>query len=177
MKWEGCELKAYKCPSGVWTIGYGATHYLDGSSVKEGDKLKSKAEAVELLKEMVKTYEASVERLVTREINPYQKDALTSFTYNLGANNLGRSNLLAKVNKNPNDKTIRDEFAKWVRSGGVVLKGLVNRRKDEADLYFTKWAEPLPEYNSNDPRGPFYPSDDSGKDKPGWLHQYDPNKK
>ena len=177
MQFEGCSLNAYKCPAGVWTIGYGATHYLDGSCVKEGDKLKSEKEAVELLKNMVKTYEQYVEKYVTSQINPYQKDALTSFAFNLGASNLKVSTLLLKVNRNPDDITIRDEFAKWVHSGGAVLQGLVRRRKAEADLYFTQWAEPLPEYNSNDPKGPFYPSDDSGKNNTTWLHQYDPGKK
>ena len=54
----------------VWTIGYGATHYLDGSPVKKGDKLKSKEEAVELLKMMVEQYEKNTVKCVTSEINP-----------------------------------------------------------------------------------------------------------
>ena len=66
---EGCRLTAYKCPAGVWTIGYGATRYADGTKVKEGDKLKSKEEAVELLKVMIKSYENSVDKLVTSKIN------------------------------------------------------------------------------------------------------------
>lgn len=161
MKFEGCKLTAYKCPAGKWTIGYGATHYLDGSKVKEGDKLKSKEEAIELLKNMVKSYEASVEKLVTAQINPNQKDALISFTYNVGALNLGRSTLLKKVNNNPNDKTIKDEFAKWVNADGKVVDGLVRRRKAEADFYFKKWDEPLPEYDPSQWKGPYYPGSDN----------------
>lgn len=122
----------------VWTIGYGATHYLDGSPVKEGDKLKSKEEAVELLKNMVKKYEDDVYKIVQCPINFYQHDALTSFAYNCGVGNLKKSTLLKKVNNNSMDPTIRDEFAKWNKSGGQVLAGLTRRRKAEADLYFTE---------------------------------------
>lgn len=122
----------------VWTIGYGATHYLDGSPVKQGDKLKSVEEALELLKEMTKQYEENVYKLVTHPINMYQADALTSFAYNCGIGNLKKSTLLKKVNKNDMDPTIRDEFAKWNKSGGKVLAGLTRRRKAEADLYFTE---------------------------------------
>lgn len=123
----------------VWTIGYGATHYLDGSPVKEGDKLKSREEAMELLKEMVKQYEDNVYKLVEHPINDYQADALTSFAYNCGVGNLKKSTLLKKVNKDSSDPTIRDEFAKWNKSGGKVLAGLTRRRKAEADLYFTEY--------------------------------------
>lgn len=132
-------LEAYWDSYGkVWTIGYGATHYLDGSPVKKGDKLKSKDEAVELLKMMVKKYEDDMYELVSVPINYYQADALTSFCYNCGVGNFKKSTLLKKVNKNPSDPTIRNEFAKWNRSGGKVLAGLTRRRKAEADLYFTK---------------------------------------
>jgi len=132
-------LEAYWDSYGkVWTIGYGATRYLDGSPVKKGDKLKSKDEAVELLKMMVKKYENDMYKLVQVPINYYQADALTSFCYNCGVGNFKKSTLLKKVNKNPSDPTIRNEFAKWNRSGGKVLAGLTKRRKAEADLYFTK---------------------------------------
>ena len=36
-KFEGCELEAYKCAAGVWTIGYGST-----KNVKEGDTYNSR---------------------------------------------------------------------------------------------------------------------------------------
>lgn len=121
----------------VWTIGYGATHYLDGTPVKKGDKLKSKEEAMELLRAMTKQYEDAVYQLVTHPINMYQADALTSFSYNCGIGNLKKSTLLKKVNKDSFDPTIRYEFAKWNKSGGEVLAGLTRRRKAEADLYFT----------------------------------------
>ncbi len=172
---EGCRLTAYKCPAGVWTIGYGATRYADGTKVKEGDKLKSKEEAVELLKVMIKSYENSVDKLVTSKINPFQRDALTSFTYNLGAMNLGKSTLLKKVNRNPDDPTIKEEFAKWVHSGKKVLKGLVNRRNAEIELYYSNWEETLPHYDGTVPMGPFNTSKDPQANIT-WLHKYEPFK-
>ncbi len=133
----------------VWTIGYGATHYADGTPVKKGDKLKSKEEAAELLKNMLKSYEKSVDRLLSVKLTPYQHDALTSFAYNCGVGNLTKSTLLKKVNKNPNDETIKAEFAKWNRSGGKVLTGLTRRRKAESDLYFTPYIEEKPKEDKN----------------------------
>jgi len=62
---------------------------------------------------------------------------LISFAYNLGEGALRSSTLLKKVNANPIDVSIRDEFMKWVHSNGEVVEGLVNRRRDEANLYFT----------------------------------------
>lgn len=171
---EGCKLEAYKCPAGKWTIGIGATYYPDGTPVKKGDKLKSVEEAEELLKLMLKSYEDSVDRLVTSKINPYQRDALVSFTYNLGAYNLGRSTLLKKVNVNPNDSTIKDEFVKWVNSGGKFLKGLLNRRKAEVELYFSPYNETAPITTNDGPKGPFYPSQESKKDIT-WLYKYNPS--
>lgn len=169
-KFEGCRLTAYKCPANKWTIGYGATHYADGRIVQEGDKLKSESEAEELLKTMVVPYENSVDSCVKSKINPYQRDALTSFAYNLGPDNLKSSTLLKKVNLNPNDITIRNEFAKWVKAKGKVLTGLVNRRKAEADLYFTEWTEPIPDHNDSDPKGPFFPS--QNQNNVSWMYQY-----
>jgi lysozyme len=45
--------------------------------------------------------------------------------------------LLKKVNKNPDDLTIKDEFLRWNKAGGKVLNGLTNRRNEEAILYFS----------------------------------------
>lgn len=154
----------------VWTIGYGATHYLDGSPVKEGDKLKSKEEALELLREMTKQYEENVYKLVTHPINMYQADALTSFAYNCGVGNLKKSTLLKKVNKDDMDPTIRDEFAKWNKSGGQVLAGLTRRRKAEADLYFTPCD--IIQEDDVDPTSVDTPEPESEPEKPKTLTGY-----
>jgi lysozyme len=135
-KFEGLKLKAYLCPAGVWTIGYGNTFYENGSKVQEGEKI-TLDRADKLLFFVVTKFEAEVKKLVKSSINDNQLGALTSFAFNVGAGNLGKSTLLKKVNANPNDVTIRDEFMRWTKAGGKVLNGLVTRRKAEADLYFS----------------------------------------
>ena len=134
-KFEGLKLRAYLCPANIWTIGYGNTFYENGSKVQEGDKI-TLDRADRLLFFVVQKFEKEVSKLVTSTINENMLGALTSFAFNVGAGNLAKSTLLKKVNANPNDATIRDEFMRWTKAGGKVLNGLVTRRKAEADLYF-----------------------------------------
>ena len=133
---EGFYSKPYLDPIGIPTIGYGATYYPNKKKVTMKDKPLTEKEASDLLKEMMVTYENDVKRLVKRELNQNQFDALVSFTYNLGSANLCKSTLLKKINANPCDKTIKDEFLKWNKAGGKVLNGLTRRRNAEAELYF-----------------------------------------
>jgi lysozyme len=136
-KFEGCKLNAYKCPAGFWTIGWGSTYYRDGSKVKDGDVI-TQGEADALLLTTLEKYEKAVDSFTRDDINQNQFDALVSFAYNCGDYALNNSTLLKKVNANPNDPTIVNEYHKWTRGGGKVLPGLVRRRKEEAELYFTK---------------------------------------
>lgn len=134
-KFEGLKLKAYLCPANVWTIGYGNTFFENGSKVKEGDKITIDR-ADQLLFFVVNKFEGEVKKVVKSKINENQLGALTSFAFNVGTGNLKKSILLKKVNANPNDATIRNEFMRWIRVKGKVTNGLVTRRKAEADLYF-----------------------------------------
>lgn len=136
-KYEGFYSKPYLDPIGIPTIGYGATYYPNKVKVTMKDKPLTEKQASELLVNMLKVYENQVALLVKKPINQNQFDALVSFTYNLGATNFGKSTLLKKLNNNPHDPTIRQEFEKWNRAGGKVLNGLIKRRKDEANLYFS----------------------------------------
>ena len=137
-KYEGCKLTAYKCPAGVWTIGYGNTFYEDGSTVKPGDKI-TQERADQLFRNILeKKFVEPIRKLIVSNINDNMFSAIVSFTYNVGIGNLKSSTLLKKVNANPNDQTIALEFKKWVKSAGKVLPGLVRRRESESDLYFKK---------------------------------------
>ena len=127
-KFEGCRLKAYKCPSGIWTIGYGHT-----SGVKSGQVItKSKAE--DLLKKDLETFEKGLKSLVKASINQNQFDALVSFSYNCGLGALQRSTLLRKLNARDYSGAA-NEFLRWNKSNGKVLDGLTNRRRAERDLF------------------------------------------
>ena len=136
-KYEGFKAKAYLCPANVITIGYGSTYYEDGSKVKLTDSPITQERATELLEALLVSYERSVDSYCVDTINQNQFDSLCSFAYNCGVGNLKSSTLLKKVNKNPNDPTIKDEFLKWNKGGGKVLTGLTKRRIEEAQLYFS----------------------------------------
>lgn len=135
---EGFRGEPYKCPAGIPTIGYGSTFYPNGKKVTMADAHITEAQGTELLKSMLTSFEKYVDSYCIDIINQNQFDALVSFAYNLGPANLKVSTLLKKVNANPEDETIRDEFMKWTKAGGKTLKGLVRRREAEANLYFTK---------------------------------------
>lgn len=136
---EGLRLNAYKCSAGVPTIGYGSTFYPDKSNVKMGDVLRDKNEAEILLINTLEDYDIYVSKYTKSvKLTQHQFDALVCFAFNVGLGNLSKSTLLKKVLANPNDPTIPSEFAKWNRGGGVVLQGLIKRRKKEGELYFKK---------------------------------------
>jgi lysozyme len=133
-KFEGCKLKAYKCPAGLWTISWGLTFYPDGTKVKEGDVI-TQQQAEDYFNAIVDDFAKKVDALIKSNVTDNNFSALVSFAYNVGMGNFQRSTLLRKVNANPKDKTILAEFKKWTRANGEVLKGLVRRREAEAKLY------------------------------------------
>ena len=129
-EFEGIRLKAYKCPGGVWTIGYGHT-----AGVKPGMVI-TEAQAEEYLKADLIAFERYLNGLGL-DLNQNQFDALISFIYNVGTGNFSSSTLLCKVRVNPQDNSIMDEFHRWVYSKGRVLPGLQRRRLAEMKLYFS----------------------------------------
>ena len=129
-EFEGLRLKAYKCPGGVWTIGYGHT---DG--VRPGMVI-SERQAEDFLKAELIAFEKYLNDL-RLAINQNQFDALISFIYNVGTGNFSSSTMLRKVKANPLDNSIMDEFLRWVYSKGRVLPGLQRRRLAEMKLYFS----------------------------------------
>ena len=131
IEFEGCKLKAYKCPAGVWTIGVGHT-----KGVKQGQTI-TKEQAMTLLRGDLLTCENYVNNLRVCKTQG-QFESLVSFSFNLGTAALGRSTLLKYIRQGKEEQYIRNEFAKWVNSKGERLKGLVIRRAWEADRYFSK---------------------------------------
>ena len=131
---EGCKLIAYQCSAGRWTIGYGNTFYEDGP-VKPGDRI-TQEKAEQLFELIVGNFADKVAKEIKTILTENQFAAIVSISYNIGIGNLQKSTLLKKVNFNPNDPTIRAEFARWNKAGGKVLAGLTRRRAAEAKLYF-----------------------------------------
>lgn len=136
-EFEGLRLSPYLCSAGVPTIGYGSTFYPSGKKVTMQDNPITQATALWMLKETANKFAVEVEKLVIPTLKQNQFNALVSFAFNLGTSALGKSTLLKKVNANPNDPTIRNEFAKWNKAGGRILDGLTKRRTKEANLYFS----------------------------------------
>lgn len=136
--WEGCRLTAYRCPAGVWTIGYGHT----GKDVVAGMQI-SQREADWLFEKDIANFAATVApQFDGLQLTRNQFDALVSLSYNIGSLSAKAPTLVRKVKANPNDPTIRAEFMKHVnaRVNGVLkpLPGLMKRRAAEADHYFSQ---------------------------------------
>ena len=124
---EGCRLSAYKCPAGVWTIGYGRTQ-----GVYEGMAI-TQEQADNMLREDVKYYADAVDRYNSRfNFTQEEFDALTSFTYNCGV-----GSLQAVMSCCNTKKEIAEECKLYNKGGGVVLAGLVRRREEEYKLFMS----------------------------------------
>lgn len=134
-RFEGCYLTPYICPAGVPTIGYGATYYENGVSVKLTDPKITKERAEELLLWMIrKVYLPAVIQLCPAIIGESagRIAAIIDFAFNLGAGNLKSSTLRKKINLNDWD-AVPTELRKWIKGGGKVLRGLVLRREAEIE--------------------------------------------
>jgi len=128
---EGLSLKAYKCPAGVWTIGYGTT----GVPEARLGVVISAARAEELLAIDVDKFSRQVWVLVSDVvINQHQMDALIAFAYNVGIGAFKTSTLLKKLLQK--DYTgVSKEFLRWTKAKGKELPGLVKRRRAESLLF------------------------------------------
>jgi lysozyme len=131
---EGCELTAYVCPAGKLTIGYGET----GPHVVHGMRI-TQEEAEELLaNRLEREFEAGVLKLIGDAPTTHnQFSALVSLAYNIGLGGLGRSTVLRK-HCDGDYEAAAEAFSMWNQGGGRVLRGLVRRRQEEADLYLTE---------------------------------------
>jgi lysozyme len=149
---EALYLRAYKCPAGVWTIGYGHTE-----GVKAGQTLGSAKEAIKLLMGDLLKAEAEVKKHIHRPLTQGQFDALVSGEFNAGWIYLdnGPSQLTKDVNNGASAEKIRERMFSWIKhkkklkSGEtehVVSPGLVRRRVSEA-LLFGDAKNPLLSFN------------------------------
>ncbi len=136
-KFEGLSLKPYLCSAKIPTIGYGNTYYPDGKRVTLLDKEITKQYAFDIFKEVADRFAKRVDTLVTKNVNQKQFNALVSLCYNIGTGNFSSSTLLKKVNINPNDLSIKNEFLRWNKVNKVAINGLTKRRNEEANIYFS----------------------------------------
>jgi lysozyme len=143
---EGVRYKPYKCPAALWTVGVGHVLYPAQTALKAPDRLSyplkpadtrvwSTEEVDALLSADLSRFEQGVSRYCPAAVgNQNQFDALVSFAFNLGLGTLQRSTLRAKFNRGEFDNAA-EEFMKFTKAGGKVLRGLLNRRTDERALF------------------------------------------
>jgi lysozyme len=131
---EGCHLKPYQDAVGLWTVAWG--HLIgDGKSLPiEWFRELTQEEADELLKKDLIRFERGVLRLCPTGLTQPRFDALVSFAFNVGLGNLQASTLRQKHNRNDVFGAAQ-EFVKWNKAGGKILRGLTLRRQAESSLY------------------------------------------
>lgn len=128
-EFESVQLKAYKCPAGVWTIGVGHT----GPDVTPGMVI-TEGQADEILNGDLRKFERAVNNAVKVPLTQTQFDALVSFTFNVGEGNLKSSTLLKLLNEGKYQE-VPAQLMRWNKAGGKELAGLTRRRKAEGDLW------------------------------------------
>ena len=123
-QFEGCRLTAYRCPAGVWTIGYGHT-----GNVAAGQTI-TQAEADRQLVSDVEKYEKQVNKYFDKyRWNQNEFDALVSFAFNVGS----IDQLTAKGTRSRT--VIAEKILLYNKAAGKVLAGLTKRRKAEQELF------------------------------------------
>lgn len=131
--YEGFRAKAYRCPAGILTIGYGHTSMAGPPDVRVGMTV-SKKQAEDILAADVAIFASEISRFIKADLNDNQFAALVSFSYNVGVGAFRSSSVLAAVNRSDFDSVPR-RLNLWVKAGGRVLPGLVKRRASEGQLF------------------------------------------
>lgn len=126
-QFEGCRLKAYLCPAGIWTCGWGSTG-LDVTPTT----VWTQAQADARMQSDALSFAKQVAKLCPNLSNN-GLCAIADFAYNLGIGRLKTSTLLKMLQKNDMNGA-KVELMKWVKGGGKVLPGLVKRRTAESNL-------------------------------------------
>jgi lysozyme len=147
---EGVRYKPYQCPAKLWTIGVGHVMYPEqakipstpeGMATRKAYPLKpqdnrkwSEEEVDSILAKDVVRFERGVTRYLPIRLSQNEFDALVSFSFNLGLGVLQRSTIRQALLRGDKTTAIQS-LLKYNKAGGKVLKGLDNRRKDEAALF------------------------------------------
>ena len=147
MHHEGVRQKPYRCPAKLWTIGVGHVLYPEQGKLKlderDGFALKiedfrtfSMEEVDAILRTDLDRFERGVEKFCPVALTQGQFDALVSFSFNVGLGTLQRSTLRQKILRGDMEGA-SEELLKYCMAGGKVLKGLLNRRKDEKAVFLS----------------------------------------
>jgi lysozyme len=144
---EGVRYRPYRCPANLWTIGVGHVMYPEQAKLSmaermnfplrpEDNRVWTKDEVDGLLKFDLARFERGVGQLIPVALTQGQFDACVSFAFNVGLGTLQRSTFRQKVLRGEKDAAIAS-LLQYCKAGGKVLRGLENRRKDEAALFMS----------------------------------------
>lgn len=131
-QFEGCKLKAYPDPatgSEPITIGFGHTEL----GLKLGT-VWTQEQADKALAEDLAVFERFLNDKITNVVNSNQFSACVSLCYNIGCHNFLNSTLLKLINQGKL-KQASEQFVRWNKAAGKVMKGLTTRREAEAKLF------------------------------------------
>lgn len=137
-RFEGCPLKAYRDPVGVWTIGWGSTRRADGTPVKAGDKVtQAQADAMLVTELGGKVLPALRNIPHWEEMAPEQQGALISFAWNLGRDFYGHPDFatITRVLADREWTNVPVAMLLYRNPGTSVEEGLRRRREAEGILW------------------------------------------
>lgn len=145
-RFEGYMPEPYQDIAGIWTVGYGNTHYPNGNAVSENDGSISRYEAEFMLIKTIREFEIRLaDFLIVNDIklNSNEFSALLSFVYNLGMGVVTQENRsMHKALISGNRDVIADTFLLYnkakVNGEYKIISGLVRRREAERELFLTK---------------------------------------
>jgi len=144
---EGVRYRPYRCPARLHTVGVGHVMYPEQGKLKiedrdgfalrpEDNRQFTKDEVDGILRSDLQRFERGVGQLIPVALTQGQFDACVSFAFNVGLGTLQRSTFRQKVLRGEKDAAIAS-LLQYCKAGGKVLKGLENRRKDEAALFIS----------------------------------------
>lgn len=132
---EALRLTAYNLGDG-WTIGYGNKFYEDGTAVKQYQTITA-ARAEQLFKNIANKFASEISKLITSRLTQNQFDAVLSYAYNRGTGKFKASELLKMINRDPNNKAIKEQFVIEWGTNQTYKSSIITRRIKEAELYFS----------------------------------------
>lgn len=138
--YEGCSLTSYRDSDNILTIGYGHT-----GNVYENEQI-TQEQADQYFLNDISSFVRMLNNALTVSVSQNQFDALLSFLYNVGPGEVGVKDglfhlksggpsTLWKMVESKNFEGAASQFTLWCRSGGVVLRGLLARRRSEQNLF------------------------------------------
>lgn len=128
-EFEGYKSKAYRCPAGVWTCGYGHTKHVTPKT------FCTKEQAEQWLLDDLKPIEIFLS--ASKEITKTQGrfDACVDFCFNFGVPSFRKSTLFKMILQQASDEDITNQFKRWIYAKGKPLKGLKKRRAWECECW------------------------------------------